>query len=101
MRFFDPPAFAATYEWVTIERFCRTTFVVIHNVNLPNHPGWIRSYLLGLPEWREVAGGYTPHDLTWLYTLRKDVHGQEGVAEHPLVQMFIPRQWSVLMRTVD
>ena len=54
----------AAYEWAAVELFCYPTFVVIHNVNLPGHAGWLYAHLLSLPEWVEVASGYTPHELS-------------------------------------
>lgn len=49
--FFDSDGSAADdwlYEWLTIERVCAPRYVLLVNLSLPHHGGWIRERLLGL-----------------------------------------------------
>jgi len=56
-------------EWPIIEAVCRPRWVVLHDINLPNHaPGWIYQYLQDRPsEWRmEVQGRYALYHERWV-----------------------------------
>lgn len=41
-------------EFTLIETFCRPDLVYLNNINLPNHPGWIRTRLLESGFYEEV-----------------------------------------------
>ncbi|CAD7922084.1 unnamed protein product [Amoebophrya sp. A25] len=43
---FDGKAAAMAMEWALIEKYCQPDFLFLNNINLPDHPGWIRERLL-------------------------------------------------------
>lgn len=42
------------YEWAVIEKYCRPQLVLIANINLPGHAGWIARRLLRKSGWQEL-----------------------------------------------
>ena len=72
------------------DEWCRPTFVVVANANLPGHAGWLREHLLGFPEWAEVGRGRA---------LGTDILAYlPAPAFHPIGSVYLFRAWSVLMR---
>eukprot|EP00927_Polykrikos_kofoidii_P032481 TRINITY_DN27660_c0_g1_i1.p1 TRINITY_DN27660_c0_g1~~TRINITY_DN27660_c0_g1_i1.p1 ORF type:complete len:505 (+),score=61.02 TRINITY_DN27660_c0_g1_i1:91-1605(+) len=58
MAIVDPTWFHAYREWSIIEESCRPLrYVVLNNINLPGHAGWIREHLMTKPDWAEVLTG--------------------------------------------
>lgn len=76
-------------EWPVLQDACAPRWVIIHNVNLPEHAGWIKEHLLLDPRWAEVWGG-TFEDLSGIVTFAQ-----------PLSSIFRFRHWSVFHRWGD
>lgn len=58
--FIDPSQTTAHKEWAIIENACKPLrWVVVNNMNLPSHAGWLRERLLTLPKWVEIFAGQT------------------------------------------
>mmetsp|Transcript_12379 Transcript_12379/g.43612 ORF Transcript_12379/g.43612 Transcript_12379/m.43612 type:complete len:400 (-) Transcript_12379:37-1236(-) len=86
--FLDPWGTSIEAEWAEVEEYCRPLrWVVVNNVNLPSHSGWVREHLLSQGgAWAEVLSGRT-----------LDLYG----AFRPpwLAELYRARSWTVLART--
>eukprot|EP00446_Apocalathium_sp_SHHI-4_P075796 CAMPEP_0177563602 /NCGR_PEP_ID=MMETSP0369-20130122/73158_1 /TAXON_ID=447022 ORGANISM="Scrippsiella hangoei-like, Strain SHHI-4" /NCGR_SAMPLE_ID=MMETSP0369 /ASSEMBLY_ACC=CAM_ASM_000364 /LENGTH=326 /DNA_ID=CAMNT_0019050811 /DNA_START=21 /DNA_END=1002 /DNA_ORIENTATION=- len=87
--FLDPWGTSIEAEWAEVEAYCRPLrWVVVNNVNLPSHSGWVREHLLSQGgAWAEVLSGRT-----------LDLYG----AFRPPwthAELYRARSWTVLART--
>lgn len=87
--FFDPVV-PAVHEWAVVQKYCRPKFVLINNVNLPVHAGWIHQHLLAMPEWYEIATG----------VLELDEVSHNFLTTHfaELGMLYAIRRWALMMR---
>ena len=90
-----PPAIALSYPLVHDRqppRRCRPQFVLLNNINLPDHAGWFREHLLQAGLWREGISGYLEDANSGGNALK--LHGNAS-----LRAIYERRRWTLLVRT--
>merc|ERR1719343_1596801 len=74
--FFDSDGSAADdylVEWLTIERTCAPRYVLIVNLSIPHHGGWIRERLLRLGYTEIWTDGMVLHSEPYMTVAFSDV----------------------------
>jgi len=87
----DPVSSAPNEIWA-IHAECRPQFVLLNNINLPDHAGWFREHLLQAGLWREVISGYLEDANSGGNALK--LHGNAS-----LRAIYERRRWTLLVRT--